>query len=244
MTAAAGLLLLALLGPPQPRTYYWRDAQGQTHITNTPPPPGAELLEAPPPPAVEAGRAHPEPVRQSLSGRNREPLVLSPGQKLAWEGLDRRLAQARAAGDRNTLEAVGDSLLSDCLWGNGLWALPALPILVVLLMGLMGWWLALSLQTSLRLPLVAVFLVLGLGFGQVLISAFLFHPQAERIRQNLNLLEHHLGVGRPARPEAHAQLLAHHTALEAAAQSALAPWQFPAEVQRLRATLRKVMVDP
>ena len=53
--AATGLLLLALLGQPQPRTYYWRDAAGQTHITNTPPPPDAQVLEAPPPPAVEPG---------------------------------------------------------------------------------------------------------------------------------------------------------------------------------------------
>ena len=35
---AASLVCLALLGQGQPRTYYWRDAAGQTHITNTPPP--------------------------------------------------------------------------------------------------------------------------------------------------------------------------------------------------------------
>ena len=61
VTLAPGLLALALLlpqkPPPQRPMYQWRDAGGQVHVTNTPPPPGAEpVVEPPPPPAVEPGR--------------------------------------------------------------------------------------------------------------------------------------------------------------------------------------------
>lgn len=242
MNAGAALLALALLAPPAKPTYTWRDAAGQTHITNTPPPPGAEIVEPPPPPAVEPA-IRVKPVRQS-SSRGGQQVVLSPAQREAWQGLDRHLAKARAAGDRKTLEAVADSLIHDCLWGNGLWAMPALPLLSVLLMGLLGWWLALGLKPDLRAPLVGGFLVAGVAFGQLLLNAFLYHPQAVRLHQNLELLEHHLGTGAPPRPELHAQLLQRYQALDRAVDPLRAPWAFPGEVRALRETMKRVMVDP
>jgi hypothetical protein len=237
------LATLALLGQPS-RTYYWRDAAGQTHITNTPPPPEAELLEPPPPPAVERGRPghRIQPLRQS---ENREgiPVVLNPAQQQAWEALDQHLIKARAAGDTRTLEAVANSLIHDCLWGNGLWAMPILPILSLVLMGLMGWWLALGLNPSFRNPMVGGFLVLGLAFGHLLLNIFLYHPQSARLRQNLELLERHMG-GRAPRPERHTQLQERYQALEQAAEPTQVPWRFPAEVEALRETVKRVMVDP
>ena len=244
MIRAAGLMVLAtlaLLGQPS-RTYYWRDAAGQTHITNTPPPPGAENLEPPPPPAVELGKPG---ARRPDEGRGtRPPAVLDPVQRQAWTALDAHLAKARATGDRRTLEAVADSLLQDCLWGSGLWAMPALPVLVLVLMGLMGWWLALGLAPNLRIPIVSGFFLLGLAFGHLLLSTFLYHPQSLRLRQNLELLENNLGTGRPLRPEGHALLQKRYLALEAAAEPTQAPWRFPGEVQALRETVKQVMVEP
>jgi len=240
-----GLLILALLGPPPSRTYYWRDPSGQTHITNTPPPPGAELLEPPPPPGLEPGRANRSgPLRPSASLGGRHPLALNPAQQQAWEALDQRLAMARAQGDRRTVEAVADSLIHDSLWGNGLWVLPLLPTLALLLMGLLGWWLGLGLRLGGRLPLMAGFLALGLGFGHLLLNLFLYHPQANRLRQNLELLEHHMGRDRALPPEQHTLLQQRYQALEQAAEPLQPPWRFPMEVKALRETVKQVMVEP
>ncbi len=245
MSFALGCLLVALLGQPQPQTYYWRDAAGQTHITNTPPPADAELLEAPPPPAVEPGKAgRPDLIRQSALRNGQAQTPLSPVQRQAWEALNLRLVKARGTGDRQTLEAVTDSLIQKCLWGNGLWAMPLVPILSVVLLGLLGWWLALGLRAGPKVPLVAGFILLGLAFGQVLLNVFLFHPQAARLRQNLELLEQYMGTGKPARPERHALLQERLKALEQAAEPLQAPWHFPAEVERVRAAMKQVMVDP
>ena len=237
MTAIAGLLLLALLGQaPPPRTYYWRDAAGQTHITNTPPPPDAEVLATPPAPAVEPGRAGPtEVVRQ---------VMLSPDQQQAWGTLDGRLAKARIEGDHRTLVVVTDSLISDCLWGHGLWAMPALPVLTVALMGLLGWWLAIGLRPGLHAPLVAGFLLLGLALGHLLLNVFLYHHQAVRLRQNLELLEQHLGTGRALRPDQQRLLQQRYEALEQAVDPLQPPWRFPLEVRTLRVAMKQVMVEP
>lgn len=241
MTAAAGLLLLVLLGQPS-RTYYWRDAAGQTHVTNTPPPTDAEILEPPPPPAVEPGRRV-QPVRQSENPGGYRQVVLNPVQKQAWDALDQHLLKARDAKDSRTLEAVADSLISDCLWGSGLWAMPVVPLLSLVLMGLLGWWLALGLNPGLRNPVLGGFLLLGLAFGHLLLNVFLYHPQSVRLQQNLTLLELHMG-GRIPRPERHALLQQRYQALEQTAEPTQAPWRFPEEVRTLRETVKQVMVDP
>jgi hypothetical protein len=245
VTVLAGLLVLALLGQAAPRTYYWRDAAGQTHITNTPPPSDAEILDSPPPPAVERGRTHhPEVVRQSTSLGGHRQVPLSPVQQEAWMALDGRLAKARSEGDQRTPAVVADSIISDCLWGHGLWAMPAAPVLTVALMGLLGWWLAIGLRPSLHLPLIAGFLLLGLGLGHLLLNVFLYHPQALRLRQNLELLEQHLGTGQAPRQDHQRLLQERYQAVEQAADPLLPPWRFPLEVRSLRAAMKQVMVEP
>lgn len=245
MTVAASLLLLALLGQPQPRTYYWRDAAGQTHITNTPPPSDAEVLDAPPPPAVEPGKpGRPELIRQGVAREGQPTTQLSPAQRQAWEALAQHLAKARASGDTQTLTAVTNSLIRNCLWGNGLWLMTLVPVLTLVLLSLLGWWLALGLQAGVRLPVLAAFLVLGLSFAQVFLALFLYHPQATRLRQNLELLEGHNGTGRALRPENLKRLRAQYQALEAAAEPLRAPWRFPAEVAQTREVMHQVMVAP
>jgi hypothetical protein len=241
----AGLLVLALLGQPESRTYYWRDAAGQTHVTNTPPPSDAEMLEAPAPAAVVPGHAgRPQLIPQSANrGESHQP-QLSPAQQQAWEALDLHLAKARAEGNRHTLEAVTDSLINDCLWGRGLWTMPMLPLLSVALLGLVGWWLALGLREGSRLPLVAGFLLLGLACGHLLLNVFLYRPMALRLRQNLGLLELHMGTGKSLRPEHRIMLQQRYIALEQAADPLRPPWRFPTEVDNLRSALKQVMVEP
>ena len=245
MTAIAGLLFLALLGQAPPHTYYWRDAAGQTHITNTPPPGDAEILDAPPPTAVEPGRpVNLELIRPSAvrGGQSQEALTLT--QKQDWETLDRHLAQARSRGDLRTLAVVTDALIQDCLWGSGLWAMPALPVISVLFLGLLGWWVALGLRPGFHVPLVGGFLLLGLLSGHLLLNAFLYHPQAVRLRQNLERLEHYMGTGKALRPEQRALLQQRYLALEKAAEPFSPPWRFPAEVKALRGAVKQVMVAP
>ena len=241
MSLGAGLLALALLVQPRP-VYHWRDAQGQPHVTDTPPPPGAAVVEAPPPPALEPGTSalpaprHGRPVRQREAG-------LSPVQRAAWEAVDQRLALARSRNDTRILKAVADSLVDDCLWNGGLWARPVLPVLAVALLGLLGWWLALGQGLALRVPILGAFLLLGLAFGQVLLATFLYQPQARRLRQNLELLELHLG-GRDLSPANEALLLHRYQAVENAAHALQPPWRFPAEVAALRRDVKRVVIDP
>lgn len=242
MILAPGLLALALLVQPN-QVYHWRDAQGQPHVTNTPPPPGAEMMEAPPPPAVEPG--HPEPPFRSLASRaDRRKGVLSAAQKAAWTALEAHLAKARSQNDRQTLEAVTDSLIDDSLWGGGLWAITLLPAFSLALMGLLGWWLALGLKPGAQVPLVGGFLLLGLAFGQVLLASFLYHPQATRLRENMELLELHTGSGKELRPENQARLQRRYQAMEKAADPLQPPWQFPIQVSALRRDMKQVLVDP
>jgi hypothetical protein len=242
---AASLLCLALLGQAQPRTYYWRDAAGQTHITNTPPPVDAEILDAPPPTAVEPGRpGHLNLIRPSSIQSGRSEVELTPAQKQDWEALDKYLALARSRGDHRTLEVVTDSLIQDCRWGSGLWVMPALPVVSILLLGLLGWWLALGLRPVFHLPLVGGFLVLGIVFGNLLLNGFLYHPQAVRLQQNLERLEHYMGTGKALRPGQRTLLQQRFLALGRAAEPFAAPWRFPAEVEALREAMKQVMVEP
>ena len=247
MTLASGLLALALLlpqkPPPQRPMYQWRDAGGQVHVTNTPPPPGAEPVDLPSPqPAVELGPPEP-PFRLRADRTDLRKGELSPSQKAAWQALEQHLAKARERGDARTIEAVTDSLIDDCLWGSGLWAVTLLPILSVALLGLLGWWLALGLQAGARVPIVAGFLALGLAFGQLLLASFLFHPQATRLRQNMELLEVHDG-GKAPRPENRTRLQDRYRTLEAAADPLQPPWRFLLAVAALRRDMKQVMVDP
>jgi hypothetical protein len=245
LTLAPGLLALALLSQPQSHTYYWRDAAGQTHITNTPPPADAQTLEPPPPPAVEPGQAgRPEVIRQSESRGGQQKVVLTPAQMRAWGDLDRTLAKARAEYDGRTVAAVTESLIQNCLWGNGLWVLTLAPFLAITLMGLLGWWLSFGLAAGLRLPLLSGFLLVGLGLGQLLLTVFLYHPQAIRLRQNLELLEAHNGSGHALRPDQRALLQKRYQAVEQATEFLQAPWRFPAEVQSLRQDMNRVMFEP
>lgn len=245
MTLAPGLLALALLSQPQPHTYYWRDAAGQTHFTNTPPPADAEILEPPPPLAVEPGRAgRLEVVRQSESQGGHQKVVLNPAQQQAWSNLDRTLAKARAEYDGRTVAAVTDSLIQTCLWGNGLWVLTLAPFLAVALMGLLGWWLAYGLGAGLRLPVIGCFVLMGLGLGQLLLTVYLYHPQAIRLRQNLELLEAHNGSGHALRRDQQALLQKRYLAVEQAAEFSQVPWRFPAEVRSLRQEMNRVMFEP
>lgn len=243
MIGAAGLVCLALLGQAQPRTYYWRDAAGQTHITNTPPPPDAVLLDSPPPSAVEPDRpGQLDHITPGASRGGSMQVELTPTQQQDWEALDKYLAQARARGDLRAVEVVTDALVGDCLWGSRLWVMPALPVVSILFLGFLGWWVALGLRPVFHVPLVAGFLVIGLVCSHLLLNGFIYHPQALRLRRNLERLEHYMGTGKALRPEQRALLQQRYLALEQAAEPSAAPWRFPAEVMALREAVKKVMI--
>ena len=256
MKVAVLLLLLAsaLAGgqarpqgaPPAPQVYRWKDDKGKIQITNTPPPPGAVVLEAPPPPmALEADPGPKLTLRQSQVGTRSKPTDLSPSQKAAWEALDKALSEARRKGDRATLQAVATSLIRDSRWGNGLGFVAILPFVALALLSLLGWWAAFHLPRAQRLPLIGAFVFTGMVLGQLLLIHFLYRPQFFRLQVNLGLLtEHYLGGDLRLGPKNREALQAHWAALQAACAPSAAPWRFPAEVEAMEETLKRVMVEP
>ncbi len=231
--------------PPAPKVYRWKDEKGKLQITNTPPPPSAAMLEEPPPLALEVDRGAKLVVRQSGGAARSRPAELSPEQQAAWEALDRALGDARRRGDRTTLEAVITSLIRDSRWSSGLGFVAFMPIVAFSLMGLMGWWIAFNLPTSQRRPLVGAFIFSGLVLGHLLLSHFLYRPQFYRLRLNLTLLtDFYLGGDLRMGPKNREALQAHWKAMEAASGTLAPPWRFPAEVNALEDTLKRVVVEP
>lgn len=245
MALAAGLLALALLAQPTSRAHAWRDAAGRTHITNTPPPPGAEVLQSPSAAGIENGKvATPEPVLLVPAREAPPDPALTPAQREAWSALDQHLARARSADDQRTLTGTVASLFADSLWGRGLWALALAPVLALALLGLSGWWVALGLRAPLRLPALVGSLLLGLALGHVLLASFLYRLQAAHLRQNLQRLEVHTGLGRPLPAAERLRLRQRYADLERAASPTQPPWRFPEEVASLRRDFLQVMVAP
>ena len=231
--------------PAAPQVYRWKDDKGKIQMTNTPPPPGAVVLEAPPPPmALEADPSPKLLVRQSQGGRSK-PSDLSPGQKAAWEALDKALAEARRKGDRATLQAVASSLIRDSRWGSGLGFVALMPFVALALLSLLGWWVGFHLPRAHRLPLLGAFVLTGLVLGHLMLAHFLYRPQFFRLRLNLTFLtDHYLGGDLRLGPKNREALQAHWRALEAASAPSAPPWRFPAEVDALEETLKRVMVEP
>lgn len=232
--------------PQAPRVYRWKDDKGKIQITNTPPPPGAELLSDPPPPlALEADRGERLVVRQSGRASRTKAADLTPEQVAAWEALDKAMAEARKQGNRRTLEAVVSLLIDQSRWSNGLGFVALLPLVALALMALLGWWIAYNLPRSQRRGVIAAFTFSGLVLGQILLSHFLYRPQFFRLRLNLTLLtDHYLGGDLRVGPKNRELLRERWAALEAATGPLNAPWRFPAEVGALEDTLKRVVVEP
>lgn len=237
-------LTLSAAPAPQPKPVYrWKDDQGKVQITNTPPPPGAEVLDAPPPPmALESDRSGRLVMRQSAGPARRKPEDLSPAQRAAWEELDKHLEEARKRGDKHVLEAVASSLLHDSLWGSGLGWVALIPFLTVALLALLGWWFSFGLPAPTRKPVLAGFAVAGLLSAQMLVGHFLYRPQFYRVRLNINLFTtYYLGGPRQLTAQERDRLNRHFLALEDAAGAFNAPWRFYSEVDDLEDTLKKVV---
>lgn len=242
------LLALAAHGDTQPKPVYrWKDEKGKVQITNTPPPPGAEVLEGSPAPlAIETERATGSrlALRQSQGAPRRAPADLSAAQREAWEALDKHIDEARKRGDTKVLEAVASSLLSDSLWGSGLGWVALIPFLAIALLGLLGWWLSFGLKPPQRMPVLAGFLVGGLMFAQVLVGHFLYRPQFYRVRLNIGLFsEHYLGGDKQLTPAQRERITKHFNALDDAASPFSLPWRFYSEIDDLEATLKQVVTS-
>ncbi len=229
-----------------PQVYRWKDEKGNIQITNTPPPPGAELLtEAPPPMALEADRGDRLVVRQSGRASRAKASDLTPDQVSAWEALDKAMGEARRQGHKKTLEAVVSLLIDNSRWSNGLGFVALMPAVALALMTLLGWWIAYHLPPFQRRILVGAFTFSGVVLGQILLSHFLYRPQFYRLRLNLTLLtEHYLGGDLRVGPRNREALAAHWEALDAASGPLSPPWRFPAEVEALEDTLKRVVVEP
>jgi hypothetical protein len=246
LSLLASAALLSAAGVQPKPVHRWKDEKGKVQITNTPPPPGAEVLDGPPPPlAVETEHAGSRLlVRQSLGTAKRHPADLTATQREAWEALDKHLDEARKRGDTKVLEAVASSLLSDSLWGNGLGWVALIPFLTLAVCALLGWWLAFGLRSSQRLPVIASFSAFGLLAAQLLVGHFLYRPQSFRVKVNMSLFtEHYLGGDKQLTPQQRERLAKHFAALEDATGPFNLPWSFYSEVDDLETTLKQVVTS-
>ncbi len=241
---ACAALLGAVGTQPKP-VHRWKDEKGKVQITNTPPPPGAEILDGPPPPlGVETEQSSRFLVRQSLGTAKRHPTDLTPSQREAWEALEKHLDEARKHGDTKVLEAVASSLLGDSLWGNGLGWVALIPFLTLAVCALLGWWLAFGLKSSQRLPVIGAFAAFGLLAAQLLVGHFLYRPQFYRVKLNISLFtEHYLGSEKQLTPQQRERLTKHFAALEEATGPFSLPWSFYSEVDDLENTLKQVVTS-
>lgn len=247
MRTAALCLCLVLAGAlgAQSEIYRWKDKKGKEHVTNTPPPAGAVPLEVPPPKnqkEAEAGRA--EAVAEPAPRAPEAPIPgLNDQQRERWKALDQRLEEARTKKDTATIEAVVEGLFRESLWGNGLWAIPLLPLATLALVGLLGWWAAGGLRQPLAGLLLSGALLAGLVLAQVTLSRFLYRNQYLRLQTNLAILERHLG-GRVPRAANRQALQQHYAALEAAARPLAPPWAFLLEARAAEDTMVRVALEP
>jgi hypothetical protein len=226
----AALVLIALLGlntkPPRPRPkpapHYWRDAEGQVHMTDTPPPAGAEVLPGPPPSALQAK------APKAGAALAVDPLDAVPeSERPRWADL--RARAAKAHGDRTALAALVHEVTQEARWGEGRRALLLLPVLGFAFMALVGWWLALGLHGFWRPAALGLALLAGLAMADLLVVELVNRPQVGKLREDCRRL---LQVAAP-QPAAQAGLDGPLAELDAACSFGAAPWRFRAAVAEL-----------
>jgi hypothetical protein len=238
-------LFAALLLTAQPQQIYrWKDRTGKEHITNTPPPPGATSLDVPP---AQGGANNPPAaaLTQAAGQRAKPPAPpgLDPVQVQWWRALDQRLEDARAKQDTAAIEGIVEGLFRDSLWGNGLWAIPLLPVATLALVILLGWWIGSGLKQPWSAGALLLSILVGLALCQLTLSRFLYRIQFLRLQSNLALLENHLG-GKLPRGSHQMALQQHLKTLETASKPSAAPWAFLVECRAAEDTMIRVALDP
>ncbi|HJW09686.1 MAG TPA: hypothetical protein VJ483_08640 [Holophagaceae bacterium] len=237
MAAALILAFMVAGSKPRPRTprkpqpHYWKDAQGKVHMTDAPPPPGAEVLPGPSATAIEA-----EPARTPTAAP--DPLAqLPPAARARWEAIRTRLQSARTRKDGAALSAQVHQVVQDARWGDGRRALLSLPLLGFAFLALIGWWLALGLHGPWRPTALGFFLCAGLALAQLLVVELVHRPQVARLREDLRIL---LQLG-PAAPGSQANLDASFARLDEACGVGAAPWRFPLAVADLEDQATRIL---
>lgn len=249
MRLTAGLLAAALAigtaSAGQPRLYRWKDEKGREHVTNTPPPEGAESLDLPPRENVREQPAPPAPSAKPKAGPLAPPPIsLSPDQDARWRGLEQRMVAARLKHDTAALDALAAGLVSEARWGQGLGLLLILPAALATLLVLLGWWLGHGLSRPTAMAFLAAGVVAALLGAQATLVRILYHRQATRLQQTVAALVQHLGVPERTHPERVQQLLSQAEALKDHAIFTAAPWRFSQAVEELTETLRQVVRQP
>ena len=245
MRFAVIFLVFATVLGAQSEIYRWKDKKGKEHVTNTPPPAGAVPLEVPPAQnQKDAGAEAGAPTSDQAPKQAEEPMPgMDDQQRERWKALDQRLEEARTKKDPATIEAVVEGMFRESLWGNGLWAIPLLPVATLALVVLLGWWVASGVQQPLGGLLIALSLFLGLSLAQLTLTRFLYRNQFLRLQTNLAILEHHLG-GKLPRASNHQALQQHYAALETMTHPLAPPWAFLLEARAAEDTMVKVALDP
>lgn len=238
---ALGMALGALQADP-PKVYRWKDAKGREHITNTPPPDGAEELGLP---SAENRREAPRPgsttvIAEAPLAPSTPRVAFTPQQEARWRDVESRLMAARRAQDSTQIDALADGLIAEARWGRGLRLLLVLPFALGSLLALLGWWLSLDLARPVAQAFLAGGILLGLLSAQATLALLIHRRQALRLQTLVIGLSQVQSIQPEGlhRLQTQAEHLADHAALT------VAPWRFGQAVDELSATLRETLRQP
>jgi hypothetical protein len=161
-----------------------------------------------------------------------------------WRGVEDAISQARqsndAQGHLNALNAV----VRHALWGNGLWALAALPAVVVAISMLFAWWACAGLAKLTKVLAWTACALAGLALSAMGLNFALYAPQARRLDFALSMLPNYLGDGIEAKPENLHLIRNQSDALREAAAPQAPIWAFPLEIHNARQTVKQLVIDP
>jgi len=240
------VLTLLLQAQGQESVYRWKDSAGRLHVTTTVPPINANILEV---------LTHRNLAGTTMSGSDNTTLTpeelriqmeLAMGEDTIkyWHNIDKSFYAARQSGNNAESLKTLDDILSDVLWGDGLWAISLLPLLVIAISLLIAWWISTGLSKLARTLVWSGFVFAGLFLSHIGANRALYRPQAKRLDFMLSVLPNYLGGYIRVKPDNQRAIRNHVEALPKTVTPLSPAWIFPIEIHRIRQTLRRVVLDP
>jgi hypothetical protein len=190
----------------------------------------------------EPNEADAQPTPQEF--RLKIESVMDRGTVAYWRGIEDALRQAgRSNGSQVQINAL-NALVRQALWGDGLWALAALPAVVVAISMLFAWWACAGLAKLTKVLAQTACALAGLALSTMGLSLVLYAPQARRLDFAMSMLPNYLGEGVEPKPKSIQLIRNQSDALKEAAAFQAPIWAFPLEIHNARQTIEQLVIDP
>ena len=228
----------AVVGPPRPHVYRWRDRAGKVYVTTTVPPPSATVLEThahKEPAEVEDIPFIPPPMPEDIRAKMEVPLSEKTVQY--WRGIEQALQEARQGGQSGEAEAIMDMILANAMFGGSLWLMPIFPVATIVLFLLLAVWFSYGLPAKTKLMIWPAFAVAGLLSAHLGAQRVVYLPQARRVGFALSMVPNYMGNHAHVDQEFAISAQGHAAELVDAASAMSLPWSFPLELYKTRKTL-------